>query len=439
MIKQFARLMVLGILPILILSACSSAKSAEEYLQDGRTYLEEGDVSKAIGALEEALKKEPGLAEAHRLLGEALGRDARWPEAVKQYEAYLALVEGDAAARFLLGQAYIQTGDTRKAAVTFAEGVRGDPDFLTSYQEEIASAADDFLEAGRDALETGDLATATELLTMVAPLVPGQGDVYILLGQAHQQSNDLMQALSAYGNAVNLYPELKDAHSDEIDAVAQQGLEMGQVALEAGDLSTAAQILELTAVLLSDEPRAHFLLGNVYNQANQFAQAIEQYHVVLSLEPNSSSAHTNMGVVFYKMGDLQQAVEEFNTALEIEPGDAETHYLLGAAYVQMEQFEPGRAEFETALELDDQLSPSYIGLGNVYLLQGDIESALEMAEQAIILSPNSPEAFFLLGQVHIQLANIAEARDALEQVLSLNPAPHWRDQAERLLENLESE
>jgi tetratricopeptide (TPR) repeat protein len=105
----------------------------------------------------------------------------------------------------------------------------------------------------------------------------------------------------------------------------------------------------------------------------------------------------------------------------------------------MEQFESGKTEFETALELDDQLAPSYIGLGNVYLLQGDIDSALEMAEQAITLSPNSPEAFFLLGQVHIQLSNIVEARNALEQVLSLNPAPHWRDQAERLLESLESE
>ena len=439
MINQFARLMVLGILPILILSACSGEKSAEEYLQDGQTHLDSGDVSKAIAALEEALKKDPELAEAHRLLGEALGRNGRWPEAVKQFEAYQALAEGDAAAQFLLGQAYIQTGDTKKAAVAFAEGVREDPDFLVSHQEEIAGAADDFLKAGREALETGDLATAAELLTIVAPLVPGQGDVYILLGQAHQQSNDIVQALTAYGNAVSLNPELKDAHADEIDAVAQQGLEMGQAALEAGDLPMAAQVLGLTAALLPDEPRVHFLLGNVYNQANQFAQAIEQYQVVLGLEPDSSSAHTNMGVVFYKMGDLQKAVEEFDVALEIEPGDAETHYLLGAAYVQMEQFQSGKTEFETALELDDQLAPSYIGLGNVYLLQGDIDSALEMAEQAITLSPNSPEAFFLLGQVHIQLSNIVEARNALEQVLSLNPAPHWRDQAERLLESLESE
>jgi tetratricopeptide (TPR) repeat protein len=439
MINQFGRLMVFGILSILILSACSGGKNAEEHLQEGQIHLEDGDVSKAIASLEEALKKEPGLAKGHRLLGEALGRNGRWPEAVKQFEAYQALSEGDAAAQFLLGKAYIQTGDTKKAAVTFAEGVREDPDFLVSHQEEIAAAADDFLKAGREALDTGDLATATELLTMVAPLVPGQGDVYILLGQAHQQSNDIVQALAAYGNAVSLNPELQDAHADEIDATAQQGLEMGQAALEAGDLSMAAQVLGLTAALLPDEPRVHFLLGNAYNQANQFAQAIEQYQIVLSLEPNSSSAHTNMGVVFYKMGDLQKAVEEFNVALEIEPGDAETHYLLGAAYVQMEQFESGQTEFEAALELDDQLAPSYIGLGNVYLLQGDIVSALEMAEQAITLSPNLPEAYFLLGQVHIQLENIVEARNALEQVLSLNPAPHWRDQAERLLQSLEPE
>ncbi len=433
------RLLVFLLLPILILSACSREKSVEQYLQDGQKYLEDGDVSKAIAALEEALKRDPGLAEAHRLLGEALGHSGRWPEAVKQFEAYQALAEGDSAAYLLLGQAYVQTSDLKKAAATFAEGVRADPDFLVSHQEEIAQATDDFLEAGKEALQAGDLATATEFLTIVAPLVPGQGDVYILLGQAHRQANNVVQALSAYVNAVNLSPELAAKHANEIDVLAQQGLEIGQAALDNEELPTAAQILGAVTTLVPDGPRAHFLLGNVYNQANQYAQAIEQYQTVLSLEPSSSSAHTNMGVVYYKMGDLETAVEEFNAALEIEPDDAETHYLLGAAYVQLEQLEEGKTEFEAALELDEQLAPPYIGLGNVYLLQGAIDSALEMANQAVALSPNSPEAFFLLGQVHIQLGHVVEARNALEQVLSLNPAPHWREQAELLLESLESE
>jgi protein O-GlcNAc transferase len=439
MVNQPTRLLVFVILPILVLSACSRQKSVEEYLQDGQRYLEGGDVSKAIAVLEEALKRDPGLAEAHRLLGEALGRSGRWPEAIKQFEAYQTLTEGDSTAYFLLGQAYMQTGDVEKAAATFADGTRVDPDFLTGHREEIAEAADGFLQAGKEALEAGDLATATELLTIVAPLVPGQGDVYILLGQAHQQADDVVPALAAYATAVETSPELAAEHADEIDALAQRGLEMSQALLDASDFSTAAQILEAVARLLPDEPRVHFLLGNVYNQADQFAQAIEQYQTVLSLEPNSSSAHTNMGVVHYKMGDLEQAVKEFDAALGIEPDDAETHYLLGAAYVQMEQFEQGKTEFETALELDDQLAPPYIGLGNVRLLEGDFGSALEMADQAIALSPNSPEAFFLLAQVHIQMGNVVEAQNALEQVLSLNPSPHWREQAERLLESLKSE
>jgi tetratricopeptide (TPR) repeat protein len=429
-----ALLMVL----VLLFSACSKEKSVEEYLQDGQEYLGNDDLSKAIAELEEALKRDPGLAEAHRLLGEALGRSGRWPEAVTQFEAYQALAQDDAGAYFALGEAYVQTGDLEKAATTFAEGVRVDPSFLESHSEEIAGAADALLQAGKEALQAGDLATADELLGVVAPLVSGQGEVYFLLGQAYQQAGDVVQALSAFANAVGLSPELATQYADEIDAVAQRGLEMGQEALDTGDLTTAAQMMEAVAKLLPDVPRAHFLLGNIYNENNQFTQAIQAYQTVLRLEPDSSSAYTNMGVVYYKMGDLETAVQQYEAALDLEPDDAETHYLLGAAYVQMEQLEQGKAEFEAAVELDPQLAPPYIGLGNVYLLQGDIESALETLEQAIALSPGSPEAYFALGQVYIQLGDIAEARSALEKVLSLNPSPHWQQQVELLLESLES-
>jgi tetratricopeptide (TPR) repeat protein len=439
MVNQSTRLLTLLIVLTLLLAACAREKSVSEYLEDGRRHLESGDLSKAIAALEEVLKREPGLAEAHRLLGEALGRSERWPEAVTQFEAYLTLAKEDAEAHFLLGQAYVRTGDLKKAASTFAEGASIDPSLLDSHGEEVAEAAEDFFQAGREALKAGDLATANELLTIVAPLVTGQADVYLLLGEAHQQANDTAQALVAYANAVNMSPELMDERADEIDALSQQGLEKSQMALDAGDLATAAQISEALVTLLPDEPKAHFLLGNIYNQANRFEQAIEQYQTVLRLDPDSASAHTNMGVVHYKTGDLETAIREYQAALQIEPDDAETHYLLGAAYIQTEQLERGKTEFEAALALDDQLAPSYIGLGNVYLLQGDLERAREMSERAVVLSPNSPEAFFLQGQVHIQLGNVTQARAALERMLSLNPSPHWREQAEQLLASLGSE
>ena len=437
--KSFQYSLIFLIALSLTLSACSKSKTVEEYLQDGQNHLEDDDVSKAIASLEEVLKREPGQAEAHRLLGEALSRDERWPEAVAQFEAYVSLARDDAAAYFSLGQAYVQTGDVRKAAEAFAEGARVDPATLSSHNEEIAAAADDILAAGREALESGDLSTATELLSIVAPLVPGQGDVYALLGEAHLKANDVSQALGAFATALELSPELSTEFAAEIESLAQKGMEMGQAALDAGDLTGAAQTLNAATKLLPDDPKLHFLLGNVYNQANQFAQAIAAYESVLNLEPESSSAHTNMGVVFYKMGDLETAQKEYIAALDIEPDDAETHYLLGAAYVQQEQLEQGQEEFETALELDDKLAPPYIGLGNIKLLQGDLNAALEMADQAIALTPDSPEAYFLLGQVHIQLGNIADARAAMEEVLLLNPAPQWREQVERIIESLDSD
>ena len=433
-----ARFLVLLMISTLVLCACSKAKSTEEYLQDGQKYLEEGDLPKAIAALEQVINKDPDLAEAHRLLGEALGRSGRWSEAADEFEAYQTLAKDDAAGYFLLGQAYVQTGDPGKAATTFAQGVRIDPSLLDSYAEEVAEVADDILQAGREALEADDLETATELLTLVAPLVPGRGEVYFLLGQAHLKANDTNQALITFANAVELSPELAAEHAEEINALAETGLGIGQAAFDAGDLDTAAEILDAVTTLLPNEARAYFLLGNVHNQANRFAEAVDAYQSVLNLEPESSSALTNMGVVYYKLGDLETAIKQFGAALELEPEDAETHYLLGAAYVQMDELEKGQAEFEEALALNEQLAPAYIGLGNVRILLEDFEAALTALEKAVTLDPDSPEAYFALGQVYIQLGDTAEARTALERVLSLNPDPRWKEQTELLLESLDS-
>jgi tetratricopeptide (TPR) repeat protein len=433
------RTWILVMILVAVLSACSKSKSVEDYWQDGQKYLESGDLSKAIAALEEVLKKDPGRSEAHRLLGQALERSGRWPEAVKEYEAYKAGAKENPEAYFLLGRAYVQTGDSKTAAEIFAQGLAVDPAFLDSHQDVIAEVAGDILKAGQEALQAGDVATAADLLGIVAPLASSeQAEVYFMLGQAHLQANDVSQALVAFADAAKLSPELAAEYAGEIEALAQKGLEMGQAAFDAGDLEAAVQTVSAVTALRPDDAKAHFLLGNIYNQASQLAEAIASYQTVLELDPNSSSAHTNMGVVYYKMGDLETAIQEYEAALQIEPGDAETHYLLGAAYVQMEQLEQGMDEFEAALVLDDQLAPAYIGQGNVYLLLGDLDAALKALEQATALAPNSPEAYFALGQVHIQLGNVAEARDALERVLTLNPAPRWREQVESLLESLAS-
>jgi tetratricopeptide (TPR) repeat protein len=439
-------LIALLIIALFILPACSREKSAQEYLEDGQKHLENGNLSKAITALEQAIKRDPELAQAHRLLGEALGRSGRWPEAASQFEVYKTLENQNVSAYLLLGQAHIQAGDMQQAAATFAEGARLDPSFVNSHQEEIAGTVDDILQAGKQALEDGDLETATDLLTLVAPLAPGQGQVYYLLGQAHLQAGDTAQALTTIAKAVTSSPELLTENADEINALAQTGLEMGQAAFDANDLDTAVQIMSASATLLPDDAEAHFLLGNIYNQANQFPQAIEQYQTVLKLDPDSSSAHTNMGVVYYKIGELETAIQEFNTALQIEPDDAETHYLLGAAHVQMAMIQPqmqaeslatGQAEFEMALELDDQLAPAYIGLGNIYLLYEEFELALDVLEQAVALAPNSPEAYFALGQAHLSLNDVDQAQAAWEHVLTLNPAPTWREQTEKMLDSLD--
>ena len=84
-------------------------------------------------------------------------------------------------------------------------------------------------------------------------------------------------------------------------------LEEAQKAIDAQDWETAISKLEEVLRSTPNSAKAHFLLGNVYAQQDQFTKAEEHFNKALELDPKYVDARSNLGVVYYRQGKLQEA------------------------------------------------------------------------------------------------------------------------------------
>jgi len=100
-------------------------------------------------------------------------------------------------------------------------------------------------------------------------------------------------------------------------------------------------------------------LGDLYFDAERFAEATTWYEDALRIEPRNVNASTDLGIAYYYMNQADRALEQFDRSLAIDPKHTKT--LLN------------------------------IGIVRAFGKQ-DLEGAAKAWQQVIDLAPDSPEA-----------------------------------------------
>jgi len=229
------------------------------------------------------------------------------------------------------------------------------------------------------------------ILSFVAERVPyfqpSAGD-YVNQGREAFRSGDLAKAVVDLQNALEKDPTAAEAY-----------YMLALVFKSMGRFDEAAKAVEDLQRVVEDDlgsAEAHYVLALALESVGRFDEAVRAYQTSADLNPNLAAPHFNLAVIYKAEGkwDLQEA--ELKRAIELEPEFTGAHFLLADLYYAQNRLEEALAEFQRVIEIGAvgtaELVTAYLRSGDIYARLQDWERAREAWDAALRVDPGNEEA-----------------------------------------------
>ncbi len=250
-----------------------------------QTFIGKGNDEAAVERLEEALERDPGMIDAHQMLGSIATRQRRWDEAAERFRQALALDPDHRTSLFGLAGAYRRMGRLEEALVGFKR--------LQSLAPHDSKAARAMVEIHVD---RGELAAALAAVddAAQAPAAPAL---------VHNQHGELLALMGRPEEAVI-----------ELERAIATGPRLAQ---------------------------PHFNLAVLHERRGEIEPAIERYAQTLKRAPKHFQAQFNLGRLHGDRGELDRQQALWEAAIESNPDFVAGYYYL--AKLLMDRAATGRA------------------------------------------------------------------------------------------------
>jgi tetratricopeptide (TPR) repeat protein len=356
--------------PAQLVKALHDGPSAKMYDAAGAWFAERGDMKCALLAFEEAVRLEPGSAEAHFDLGVAHLRLNQLPAAVGEFRLALKANPGMVLAHSSLGSALSDMGKTAEAEAELREALRIDPKSVPAL-DHLAQ----FLASQRryDA--------AIRYWNEALALQPGTPDLLLSLGVTTYEGAAAKEAAGVNG------------------------------ARNTGTKEAIRILTELTRQH-PDMKAAHFTLGNIFANETRFREAADEYAQVTRVDPSDTVALLANVKALATVSAFQEALAPAQSYVRLKPADAEGHLLLGAVYRGLGEYDKAEAELTRAVAGNPNEFQAQYQLGFVLARNQKTKQALEHLEKAVALKPLDSTAQFQLAAVLRTLGETERAREA---------------------------
>ena len=293
----------------------------------------------------------------------------------------------------------------------------------------------------QDAFDAGDLSQAE---TLLQPLLATPNNLMI---EAERLLGRLWAQQGRWEDAVAVWRTSGDAHAlveAGLQAQADAQLVQALTAFEAADqvnpsvgksqlatfLWRTMQEPEEAAALLragidsqpDSNQRRQWLsqLGALYQDQQQWSQAIALYEALHQLMPNATTPLIQLGWSHYKAGDdVAVALAQFQLATSVAPGDGAGYLAIGQLLATEKEFDAAdpwfaRAVAQTPTKLSWQLA--YIGNARD---NGQLDAAIDRSQQALQALPNAHQLYFALSELWLANGQPARAAAPLMKALAL--------------------
>ena len=203
----------------------------------------------------------------------------------------------------------------------------------------------------------------------------------------------------------------------QLSLLVEQGLALHQQGQFAQAIETYQQILSIQA----DHLEALYLLGTVLVQIKDYSTALEFLFAVLKMSPNHPEVHHNAGIALKELQRFEEALASYDQAIRLNPKYVEAYYNRGIVLKELNRLNESVESYSQAISIKADYADAYNNRGIVLLELNRFEEALQSFEQVILYQPNNASAYNNRGLALHELQRLEEAVANYEKAIMLHP------------------
>ena len=370
---------------------------AEAYKILGNALQRSGETKKAMECYAQALKIEPDLAVVYTGIGKLYYEQQKWLQAKEYYQKATIINPRYPEAYHNLAGVWLHLGQPVKAEVCEQKATSLEAELLSDSSENV------FSDSTQAAQAVGN---------------------YYQLAQNSEKNQKWQEAALYYRKAL----EIKNAN---FNYTVENGVNLNVSSILTNsdnsknqtELQKAIQYYYSQAQLNPNSATIQFTLGNLYAKSQRWEEAIASYKRVIKIEPTYAQANINLAKALAKVDKQAEALDHLYCGYSIKPelATADDLFNLGNALIQ----NGDRRRAINCYSLAIDLKPNFV-VGNHQLAQTLSEmnrrqEAIECYRQAIDDNPQDVDAYFHLGEQFVASKQWDDAVQAYRQLLELQP------------------
>ena len=350
--------------------------------------------------LEQALAREPELADALLTQARLAASDKKLDEAARLIERALVSAPKNAGAWLMKGDLSRILADREGALAAYQKVLELSPDNISARQN-IASIQ----------IDGGKFDEARQQIAQMRKTVPNSPMIHYMEGLiAFRQHN---------------YPAARDAVLQVLKVAPDHMPSMllaGAVEFALGSHGQAQSYLERVVNRAPDNLYARRLMVASLAKSGQAQRALEVLQPGLNQFPEDGVLMALAGEVYLQNNEFAKAAQFFEKAAKLDPKSAGARTGLGLSRLAAGETDHALADLESASQLDSDKYQADILLVTSHLRQANYDEALKAMQTLEKKQPNNPLTYNLKAAIYIGKKDTAAARRHLEHALELQPA-----------------
>ncbi len=203
---------------------------------------------------------------------------------------------------------------------------------------------------------------------------------------------------------------------------ASRGPGPSSVVTTTDELALRTETIEVARRLVADHPEdaaALGLMGTVYNQLGNSAEAEKWWRECLARYPGRADVYEALAVTFLTKGEFEKVIELSNAALAAAPEMRGVHRYLAEAFLETGRLDDALAAIESERRINPGFNEVYVVLGRIHLQRKAYAEAETAYAKALELRPGDSRSYFGLATATARLGQDAKSKEYLERFAAL--------------------